>query len=87
MLPYHSPVCSALTYIQHKSANELPSFWGVRDFWVELDAIEWLGVVCDGGVGSGFRSSDDMEVWRHNRQSITVRHPDLVKSQILFRKR
>jgi len=54
---------------------------------MELDAIKWLGVVCNGDVGSGVRPSDGMEVWRHHRQLIAVRHPDLMKSQTSVYKR
>ena len=49
----------------------------MSDLRVELDAVVWLGVVGDGGEGSGLGTTHDMEVWWKGRELVAVRHPDL----------
>lgn len=48
------------------------------DFGMELDAIDGLRVVSDGGKRSSLSVTDDMEILREILELISMGHPDLV---------
>lgn len=48
------------------------------DFRMELNAIDGLRVVSDGGKWSSLSVTDDMEILRGFLELISMGHPDLV---------
>lgn len=74
---HHSPVRGALANIENESSDNLLASDGVGDFRVELDAIDGLVVVSEGGVGGGIGMANNVEVLRGLGELVSVRHPDL----------
>ena len=76
---YHCPVLLASTNTHDELANDFLTTLGMRDFGVELDAVEGLGVVGDGGEGRSIGASDHMEIDGESGKLVAVGHPHLRK--------
>jgi len=74
----HCPVFSAFTNAEDKTRDHLLALCAVSDLRMELDAIDGLCVMSDGGKRSSLCLTDDMEILGEILELISVRHPDLV---------
>lgn len=79
---HHSPMLAAPADAQHKPANYLLAARRVGDLGVELDAVEGLGGVCEGGVGGGRGVADYVKVGGRGGELVAVGHPDLRKGEL-----
>lgn len=61
---YHSPALMTTTNVKNKISDHSLSHRGMGNFWVKLDAIQWLGVVGDGCVRRSRRVTNDVKVRR-----------------------
>lgn len=73
----HTPAVSDTTDILHKRSNDLLTPGGVRNLGVELDTINRLGFVGDGGERGSRGGRDGDKVRGKGGKLVTVRHPDL----------
>jgi len=73
----HGPVLSGLADSDGEVFQELRAARSMCDFWVELDAVDWLRFV---GNASEWRiggSGNRVEVWWKRAELVAVGHPDL----------
>ena len=78
---HHGPVWFAAADAEHESADHFLPAGRVRDFGVELDAIEWFGVVGNGGEGRVRRAADDVEIGGERGELVAVGHPYLGRAR------
>ena len=77
LMTHHAPAALDATDVLDESSNDLLSFRAVRDFRVELDTVDWLRLVGNGGVGGSGGRGNGGEVRWERRELVTVAHPDL----------
>lgn len=75
-LSHHGPSLLATADVDDEAAEDVLAAERVSDFGVELDAVDGLLVVGNGGERGGFRRRDGGKVFRKRVQSVRVRHPD-----------
>jgi hypothetical protein len=80
---YHRPIRAAAAYVEYETSNKLFSSRGVCYFWVKLDTIEWLRIVCDSGKWCRLCRTDDVEIRRKSRELVSMRHPNLVNLDVI----
>jgi hypothetical protein len=73
----HGPIRATPADSAHEPGEDLFPAARVRDFGVELDAVEREGVVCDRGQGRGVCPADDVKIGRDFGELVAVGHPDL----------
>jgi hypothetical protein len=73
---HHGPPLLATADVDDKAAEDVLAAERVGDFGVELDAVDGLVVVGNGGERGGFRRRDGGKVVWERVQSVRVRHPD-----------
>lgn len=62
---YHRPIRATSTNIPNKLPDDSLSTGSMGNFWVELDPIDWLGLVRHRCIRCRYSVSDNMEVgWR-----------------------
>ena len=71
----------AATDADHEILDHLLAPLRVCDLGVELNAVERLQIMCNGGEGCGIRPANDVEIGGKLRQLISMRHPDLDRVQ------
>ena len=73
---HHGPPLLATADVDDKAAEDVLTAERVGDFGVELDAVNGLLVVGNGGERGGSGRRDGSEILRERVQSVRVRHPD-----------
>lgn len=73
----HGPLLRNTANVDGEILEQLCAVGRVGDLWVELDAIDRLVVVGNGGELRVLSRGNGVEAFRQLGQLVTVRHPDL----------
>lgn len=73
----HGPVLGNAADVDGEVLQQLCAIWRVGDFWVELDSVDWLSVVGNGGVLGVLGGGDGVEPLGQLAQLVAVGHPHL----------
>ncbi len=73
----HAPVATAAAYLVHEAPQQLRALARMRDFRVELHAVEAALLIGHRGDRAGLGGGHQLEARRHLGDFVAVAHPDL----------